>query len=378
MQESIKRDRMIGSMLALVLGISGLLSAVVRASQGEDASVVAGLSMLLGAVAYRSRKHRLLGLRAESGTRIGFEVVCLVLLSIAWLALHDLGTQIIERPVEHLVIPIWALVAYGCAGLRIRPKTSEGQQQAPESRTNGPAVLVLALVLGATAAYALRGQDEEVRPEPGRPPQTVLDAVRPLGLSVSMGDPFEVPPSTDDEGGWFVPVECRIADSEAQRYAAPSPAERWLFGVLWGDGLARPLEPRSYIQPVPKLTLSLSSTPGGEIHEAAWAIFGKCQSSTERILLPLWPEDAAILIGGPGAAWMRADGLGLPRNEGWRGESFEEVIESTLLPMALALATGDGLIPVDGLVNGGPVFDIVEFTINSELSNIPSSAEQLR
>ena len=75
---------------------------------------------------------------------------------------------------------------------------------------------------------------------------------------------------------------------------------------------------------------------------------------------------------------MRADGLGLPRNEGWRGESFEEVIESTLLPMALALATGDGLIPVDGLVNGGPVFDIVEFTINSELSNIPSSAEQLR
>ena len=79
MQESIKRDRMIGSMLALVLGISGLLSAVVRASQGEDASVVAGLSMLLGAVAYRSRKRRLLGLRAESGTRIGFEVVCLVL-----------------------------------------------------------------------------------------------------------------------------------------------------------------------------------------------------------------------------------------------------------------------------------------------------------
>ena len=190
MQKSTKKDRMIGSLLALILGVSGYLGALARAAQGEDASIVGSLSILLGAVAYRSRKRRLLGLQAENRARVGFELSCLVLLTIAWLALRDLGTQIIESPVEHLVIPIWALVAYACAGLRIRPETSEGQRQAPESGTNGPAVLVLALVLGATGAHALREQGTEIEPEPGRPPQTALDAVRPLGLCVSMGDHY--------------------------------------------------------------------------------------------------------------------------------------------------------------------------------------------
>ena len=159
-----------------------------------------------------------------------------------------------------------------------------------------------------------------------------------------MGQPFEVPTSGADASEWFVSVECGIADGEARRLAVPTPGERWLFGVLWGDGSSPPPEPRSYIQPLPKLTLSLSFVPGGAVHEAAWAIFAKCPFSTERLLLPLWPEDAAMLTDGSVSAGMRADALGLPRDDprvpDLRGvDSLEEVFESAL-PLALALARG--------------------------------------
>lgn len=388
MPTSVKKHRMIGSMLALILGVSGCLGGLGRlASEGEDAfaSIVSGLFMILGAVAYRSRKRRLLGLRPDTQGRVVFEIACLALLTLAWLALGDLALRIVDDPVGHLVIPVWALAAYPSAGLRIRPETSERQARGAKSWTGGPVALVLAFVVGAAAAQIVRVQGVQgVQPEPLRPPQAALDAVRPLGLAVSMGQPFEVAASRDDEGEWFVPVECGIADGEARRLAVPTPGERWLFGVLWGDGASLPLEPRSYIQPVPKLTLSLSFTPGGDVHEAAWAIFARCPVSTERLLLPLWPEDAALLLDGSGSAWIRADALGLPRDDPQvptlpGGESFEERLES-MLPMALALASGDldVFIPVDGLVNGGPVFEVRDFALNPNLSRIPSGAELVR
>lgn len=388
---SVKKHRMTGSMLALSLGVLALVGGLGRlgsalaegqtmAAEDASASAVSGLFMILGAVAYRSRKRRLLGLRPDTQGRVVFEIACLVLLTLAWLARSDLALRIEDSPAQYLLIPLLALAAYPCAGSRIRPATSDRQVAAPPW-TGGLHALAIAFVLGSLGAAAVHAllPVQAVQPEPPRPPQGVLDAVRPLGLAVTMGQPFEVP--GPDEAEWFVSVDCGIADGEARRLAVPTPGERWLFGVLWGDGSSPQLESRSYIQPVPKLTLSLSST-GGDVHEAAWAIFGKCPLSTERRLLPLWPEDAAMLIDGSGSAWIRADALGLPRDHPQLptvrdSESFEELFESAL-PMALAFANGDLFIPVDGLVNGGPVFEVRDFVLDSNLSNVPSAADLIR
>ncbi len=122
MQTSDKKHRMIGSMAGLILGVLGVLGAVGRLGEGEDpgGTLVAGPFMILGAVAYRSRKRRLLGLRPDTKGRVVFEIACLTLLTLAWLGLRDLVLHIVEDPVPHLVIPVWALAAYPCAGLRIR------------------------------------------------------------------------------------------------------------------------------------------------------------------------------------------------------------------------------------------------------------------
>lgn len=265
--------------------------------------------------------------------------------------------------------------------VRTRPETSEQQRQAPGSRTNGPAVLVLALVLASTAAHAFRVQDSE--PEPLRPPQAVLDAVPPLGLAVSMGQPFEIPPSAEDDGGWFVPVECGPADGERVRLDEPTPGEQWLFGVLWSDGSPGPVEPRSYVQAAPILTLLLSSNPQGDIHEAAWGIFMKCPSSTERMLFELSPADVLRVIGAS-SAWMRADAVGLARDNALalfravqQSDSVDEAAEA-LIPLAGEISTGDAWLPVDGLMNGGPVFEVREFTIDPELPRIPSALQGFR
>ena len=379
-EESAKKHRMIGSLLALILGVFSFLGSLgSMASEIQETGGVApggvnpltGLFMFLGAVAYRSRKRRLLGLRPDTQARVVFEIACLALITLASLPL------LLHTREGWLLVPLWALLAYPCAGLRI--DTPERDARAARW-TGGPAALAIAFVLGAVARFALVPTGQAVESEPARPAQAVLNAVRPLGLAVSMGQPFEVPASRDDEPEWFVSVECGIADGEARRLAAPTPGERWLFGVLWGDGPLTPPWPRTYVQPLPRLTLSLSYT-ADDVHEAAWAIFPKCPRSNERRLVPLWSEDAAMLIDGSGSPWMRADALGLPRDHPElpalrRAESFEELAESAL-PLALAFARSDDdlFIPVDGLVNGGPVFEVREFVLDSNIPNVPSEAE---
>ena len=341
--------------------------------------------MILGAMVYRSRKRRLLGLRTDTQGRVAFEIMCLALLTFGWLGLRDLVLNIEGNAIAYFVVPVWALTAYPFAGFRSRPKTAKHQGRAATHWTSGPVALGIAVAVGATIAWSSKRPDlqPELDLEPVRPPQAVLDAVSPLGLTVSIGQPFEIAGASDDDGEWFVPVECEISDTDAQRLAAPNPGERWLFGVLWGEDSRPPRTPRSYIQPVPKLTLSLSSTPGGDIREAAWAIFQRCPLSTERLLLPLWPEDAATLIDGSGSSWIRADAIGLPRGDPrisniQNADSFEDAAKS-LIQMGLAIESGElAMIPVDGLVNGGPVFEVQDFTVNPSLSNAPSATDLIR
>ena len=131
----VKKQRLIGSMLALILGVLTVLAGVNRLGsivdhgdpagiegQAASASFTSGLFMILGSIAYRSRKRRLLGLRSDTRGRLLFEVACLSLLTLAWLALRDLELFIRQAPVQYFVIPVWALAAYPCAGLWTRFK----------------------------------------------------------------------------------------------------------------------------------------------------------------------------------------------------------------------------------------------------------------
>ena len=115
-------ERLLGSQIALFVGTVGILSglaAVGREGASSDATgLMFGPVMVLGAAAYSSSKRRLLGLKPETMARKAFEAVCLLLLVIMWLGHMDLEHEIRNNPVSHMIIPLWALLAYLCAKFR--------------------------------------------------------------------------------------------------------------------------------------------------------------------------------------------------------------------------------------------------------------------
>ena len=111
--------RLIGSQVALVLGTSGMLSGLATVTSGASTSgLMTGPVMILGAAAYSSRKRRLLGLKPETTARKTFEAVCLALITTTWLGDLDLANAVRNNPASHLMIPLWALIAYPCANFR--------------------------------------------------------------------------------------------------------------------------------------------------------------------------------------------------------------------------------------------------------------------
>ena len=111
--------RLIGSQVALVLGTSGMLSGLATVTSGASTSgLMTGPVMILGAAAYSSRKRRLLGLKPETTARKTFEAVCLALITTTWLGDLDLANAVRNNPASHLMIPLWALIAYPCASFR--------------------------------------------------------------------------------------------------------------------------------------------------------------------------------------------------------------------------------------------------------------------
>lgn len=100
--------------MAIVFGIMGLLSGLVH----EHSGLIAGPVMILGSLAYRSRKRRLLGWKSETFVRRGLEVLYLVVIALLVGAQNNLVVLIATDPVPNLVIPAWAFVEYHCAGFR--------------------------------------------------------------------------------------------------------------------------------------------------------------------------------------------------------------------------------------------------------------------
>ena len=366
--------RFIGSQLALVLGTSGMLGGITAISSGgSTGGLFTGPIMILGAAAYSSRKRRRLGLKPETAARKTFEGICLGLITMMWLGVSDLGDAMRTEPASHLMIPLWALIAHPCAGFRIAKKpaaTPPEQARSSATRTVLWSIPVaMALTIAGTAtiftAGRIAGSGSEQHwsgdREPARPSRAVLERVEPLGIQVALGDVQQTTDTATGESQWQVLVSCFLAEGEEARLASPTAGERWLFGVLWGDGPYAAAVPRSYIQAIPQVTLWLTDPASGARWEAAFGRFYGCPLEVESMMFPLWPEEASALLNRTVIAEVAVEALGMLRSPEMAGvleaESMEEIAERLTW---VALNFDEMAVPVDGLVNGGPVFEVRE------------------
>lgn len=111
----------IGSMIALTLGILVLVSGLTK----PISSLLAGIFIILGALAYRSAKKRILEEVENTLLRKGLEVSALVIIATAVLLQNNLKSLIATDPVPNLVIPIWAIIAYIIIASKTKKVTEE-------------------------------------------------------------------------------------------------------------------------------------------------------------------------------------------------------------------------------------------------------------
>jgi len=102
----------IGSFIVMFVGVFAILGGLQSHPPDLD-SVVGGLTMILGAIAYRSAKRRRLGLKADSGMRRGFEVGLLILVALPIVPLALKGVDFIaNNPVSGIFVPLLSVAAY--------------------------------------------------------------------------------------------------------------------------------------------------------------------------------------------------------------------------------------------------------------------------
>lgn len=104
----------IGSTLALILGVLSLAAGAAKPSS----LLIAGPIIILGALAYRSAKKRMLGEVTASMLRKGLEALAIAVIVASVLLQNDLNNQVITDPVPNLIIPLWAIVAYTIIALK--------------------------------------------------------------------------------------------------------------------------------------------------------------------------------------------------------------------------------------------------------------------
>ena len=111
--------RHLGSSIAFGLGCIAVIVAGIahypddpQMSFLKGGTLLAGVVMILGAIAYRSAKERKLGEAKWVLTRRVLEVVLIVLICVVILTQNDLKRRIATDPIPNAIIPIWAIVAY--------------------------------------------------------------------------------------------------------------------------------------------------------------------------------------------------------------------------------------------------------------------------
>lgn len=109
------KNRFWGSIIALIFGalsiLGGFSKLVAKNSDGGD-SVIAGLVMFLGALAYRSAKKRRLNLKVDKMQTRNIERAELLIALLLIILQNNLLDRMYMNPVVNLVIPVWVLTAY--------------------------------------------------------------------------------------------------------------------------------------------------------------------------------------------------------------------------------------------------------------------------
>jgi hypothetical protein len=110
---SISKRRFLGCNIALGIGVLSLIGGVAGISKGGTGDGgFAGLFIILGALAYRSRKKVFLGLVAASRIRRVVEITFVLVILCLVLFQNNVLAKIYQDPVLNLVVPLWVLIAY--------------------------------------------------------------------------------------------------------------------------------------------------------------------------------------------------------------------------------------------------------------------------
>ncbi len=98
----------IGSTIALCFGIISIMAGIVALSS----TAIGGVTIVLGALAYRSAKKRKLGSVSNSKVRLTLEIMGIALSILIVILQNNLKYLIATEPVTNFVIPLWVLIAY--------------------------------------------------------------------------------------------------------------------------------------------------------------------------------------------------------------------------------------------------------------------------
>jgi cytochrome bd-type quinol oxidase subunit 2 len=110
-----------GSTIAIVLGV--LLFAGSFGQQPHWGHSFAGVVLVVGALAYRSCKKRMLGEKPDTTLRLCAEILAIAFVAVVSLAGNNLADRTYNEPVSYLFIPLGVVIAYGVIVLKKRNST---------------------------------------------------------------------------------------------------------------------------------------------------------------------------------------------------------------------------------------------------------------
>lgn len=117
------KDKHTGSMTAIIIGILLFVSGITTIAEGLSSNsgaallvsfshATGGLSLALGALAYRMAKKRKLGIVNPTVIRLVIEVASIVLAMLVIFLQNDIAKLMVAQPLTNALIPMGVLIAY--------------------------------------------------------------------------------------------------------------------------------------------------------------------------------------------------------------------------------------------------------------------------
>ena len=100
--------KFIGSNIALVIGVLAIFAGLANPS----GTLLAGIYIVLGVLAYKSLKARKIGMVQNSKLSPTLEVGAIIVVILLVLVQNNLQENMYNDPFPNVVIPLWIIVAY--------------------------------------------------------------------------------------------------------------------------------------------------------------------------------------------------------------------------------------------------------------------------